>query len=71
MGQLVQNVSKRQGFYCEKSEGFVETWQCKVVIELDIVSHLDDFVKHCLIKLWIVIEIERPIVILFTFQELL
>lgn len=45
--------------------------QCKIVIELDMVAHLDDFIQDGLVKLWLIMEIKRCVVVFLACDELL
>lgn len=45
--------------------------QSKVMIQLDVVSHLDDFVQHCFVKERIVLKVKGLVVVLLANDELL
>lgn len=70
-GQLVEDVREGQGLGNEEPKDLMQPGQGVVVVEFDVVAHLDDLIEDCLVELGAVLEVECPVVVLFAFNQLL
>ena len=63
ISQLVKNVSKGEGLGCKEAKSLMQAGQGEVVIELNVVTHLDNFIEDSLIELGVILEVESCLMV--------